>query len=257
MEFTFKNNTMKYLIFGDGEEFAVILQGWATKSELYRNITDTLSEKYTVIFPLLSGFGESDEPREPMCVSDYAEAVNALLSSLNVTRAHIFCHSYGGRVFFKLNAMENRAVEPIDVVLCDVAGVVPKKSLKTKLRIKFFKLGRKLLSTKLGAFFFPDALENLRRRQGSADYNAASPVMRQTLVKSVNEDLCHLFSNVKCPALIMWGVDDDAVPLSDAYLIEKAVADGAVIEFKASGHFPFLTEWGRFCAVLRSFLKID
>ncbi len=253
--FVFDGNTTEYLVLGEGAECVVFLQGWATKSELYTNVLSLISQKYRVIFPLLPGFGESEEPKIPFSVSDYASLVDALLKSLEVKEAHFFCHSYGGRVFFKLNASEH-FTNALSAVLCDVAGIVPKKSLKTKLRIRAFKLGKKLLSTRAGAFFFPDALENLKRRSGSADYNAASPVMRQTLVRSVNEDLRHLFSAVKCPALIMWGVNDDAVPLSDAYLIERSIADGAVIKFEQSGHFPFLTEPQKFAAVLSSFLNI-
>ena len=254
--FDFKGNKVKYFTAGNGGEHVVFLQGWATKSELYANVIDTLAEKYTVIFPALSGFGESDEPLSSFCVDDYADLVDSLLRSLDVKSAKFFCHSYGGRVFFKLNARADRFTTPSSVVLCDVAGVVPKKSLKTKLKIKLYKLGRRILSTRAARFFFPDALEELRRKNGSADYNSASPVMRETLVRSVNEDLTHLFSKIDCPTLIMWGSRDDAVPLSDAFLIEKAVADSAVIEFTESGHFPFLTEMPRFLAVLRSFFSI-
>ena len=254
--FDFKGNEVKYFTAGNGDEYMVFLQGWATKSELYAKVIDVLSEKYTVIFPALSGFGESDEPTSSFCVDDYADLVDALLRSLEVKSAKFFCHSYGGRVFFKLNARADRFTSPTSVVLCDVAGVVPKKSLYKRLRIKIYKLGRRILSTRPAQFFFPDALEELRRKNGSADYNSASPVMRETLVRSVNEDLTHLFSAVGCPTLIMWGTHDDAVPLSNAYLIEKAVADSAVIEFTESGHFPFLTEMPRFLAVLRSFFSI-
>lgn len=256
-EFIRGKNTMKYFVAGDGEEFAVVLQGWATKSELYRDIIDQMAKKYTVIFPALLGFGESEEPSEPFSVGDYASLVNELLAHLGVKRAHFFCHSYGGRVFFKLNAMEYRYTEPSSVILSDVAGVMPKKSLAKRLKVRGYKLARRVLSTKAVSFFFPDALETLRRKNGSADYNSASPVMRATLVRSVNEDLCHLFDKVSCPALIMWGVADDAVPLSDAYLIESRISDSAVIEFSQSGHFPFITERARFLAVLSSFFNIS
>lgn len=50
---------------------------------------------------------------------------------------------------------------------------------------------------------------------GSADYAAASPLMRQVLVKVVNENLEPLLPNIKCPALLVWGVNDTATPLSD------------------------------------------
>ena len=53
-EFLFEDNKIKYFTLGNGEEYAVILQGWATKSALYSDIIPALSEKYTVIFPALS-----------------------------------------------------------------------------------------------------------------------------------------------------------------------------------------------------------
>lgn len=205
---------------------------------------------------MLSGFGESAEPKSSFCVADYARLVNSLLAELGVKEAVFFCHSYGGRVFYKLNAMTDRATHPISAILTDVAGIVPKKSLYKRLRVKLYKLGRRILSTKAMRYFFPDALEELRRKNGSADYNSATPVMRETLVRSVNEDLSDLIPLVDCPTLIMWGVNDDAVPLSDAYKIRDFISDSAVIEFSESGHFPFITERARFLAVVRSFFSI-
>ena len=183
-----------------------------------------------------------------MCVSDYAEAINDLLSHLGITKARFFCHSFGGRVFFKLNAMENRFTKPTSVILCDVAGIVPKKSLKTRIKVRFFKIMKRLS---------PKTAERMRKKVGSADYNSASEIMRKTLVLAVNEDLRHLFPLVSVPSLIMWGKNDSAVPLSDAYIIEKAISDSAVIVFEQSDHFPFLTERARFIAVLRSFFNIQ
>ena len=246
-EFFTRFGTIKYFTEGDGSEFAVILQGWATDRSLYDSIVRTLSDKYTVIFPALPGFGESDEPNEPMSVSDYAEAINSLLDHLGIKRAHFFCHSFGGRVFFKLNAMNDRFTEPDRVILCDVAGIVPHKSKVKQAKIKLFKLGKRL---------FPALAESVRSKAGSDDYRSASEIMKKTLVLAVNEDLSHLFHLICCPTLIMWGATDDAVPLSDAYRIESEVSDSAVIVFEQSGHFPFLTEEVRFLSVTRSFFNI-
>ena len=246
-EFSTRFGTIKYFTEGSGEDYAVMLQGWATDRSLYDGIVRVLAEKYTVIFPALFGFGESDEPREPMSVSDYAEVINSLLGHLGVKRAHFFCHSFGGRVFFKLNAMESRFTAPERVILCDVAGIVPHRSFAKRMKMKLYKLGKRL---------FPRLATAMRSKVGSADYNAASDVMKKALVLAVNEDLRHLFQRIDVPTLIMWGRADDAVPLSDAYLIESSVADSAVIVFEESGHFPFITEQARFLAVVRSFFAI-
>ena len=246
-EFLSKFGTIKYFTEGEGENYAVVLQGWATNRSLYDGIVSAISEKYTVVFPALQGFGESDEPTSPMSVSDYAEAINELLGHLNIKKAHFFCHSFGGRVMFKLNALENRFTEPERIILSDVAGIVPKKSLKTKIKVRFFKIMKHLS---------PKTAEKMRKKVGSADYNSASEIMRKTLVMAVNEDLRHLFHNISVPTLIMWGRADDAVPLSDAYLIEAAISDSAVIVFDHSGHFPFLTERERFISILKSFFHV-
>lgn len=247
-ELSTRFGTMKYYIEGEGEEFAVMLQGWATDRSLYESVVKTLSKRYRVIFPAFHGFGESCEPIAPMSVSDYAEAVNLLLTFLGVRSALFFCHSYGGRVFYKLNALEVRYTEPTRVILCDVAGIVPKRSLFRRVKMRVFKLGKKL---------FPRLAEKLRSKAGSSDYNSASNTMKQTLVLAVNEDLRHLFPLINAPTLIMWGRYDSAVPLSDAYLIESSVADSAVVVFENSDHFPFITEEGRFLTVVRSFFCID
>jgi pimeloyl-ACP methyl ester carboxylesterase len=239
---------MKYSVIGEGDEFAVMLQGWATNRSIYNGIVKELSKKYTVIFPALQGFGESSDPVAPMSVSDYAEAVNALLARLGITRAVFFCHSYGGRVFFKLNSLENRFTAPSLLILSDVAGIVPRRSLARRIKMKLFKIGKRL---------FPSLAKKLRSHAGSADYNAASDVMKKTLILAVNEDLRHLFPSVSAPTLIMWGSLDDAVPLSDAYIIEASIPDSAVVVFEQSAHFPFITEEERFLAVVRSFFNIN
>ncbi len=246
-EFLSRFGTIKYFTEGEGNEYAVILQGWATKRSLYDGITKAISEKYTVIFPALPGFGESDEPQAAMSVSDYAETINGLLEHLGIKKAHFFCHSFGGRILFKLNAMGNRFTSPDRIILCDVAGIVPKKPFSVKVKVCLFKIMKHLC---------PPLAAKMRKRVGSADYNSASEVMRKTLVLAVNEDLRHLFEKIDAPTLIMWGRHDDAVPLSDAYLIEASVKDSAVIVFEQSSHFPFLTEEARFIPILKSFFNI-
>lgn len=247
---------MRYLETGRGKETAVILQGWGTDHKIYSLIISELAKKYRVIFPLLPGFGGEKEPKEPMSVSDYASLVNSLLRTLNIASADFFCHSYGGRIFFKLSASESTFTRANRVILCDVAGIMPKRNAYSKFKVKLFKFTRKLISTAVMRFLYPTLLDELNAKSGSEDYRNASPVMRQTLVLAVNEDLRHAIPSVKASTLVMWGKNDDAVPLSDAYYIESAIADSAVVVFENSGHFPFATEWNAFRSVMSSFLLI-
>lgn len=102
----------------------------------------------------------------------------------------------------------------------------------------------------------PNALDNLRKKNGSADYNAASPIMRQCLVKVVNEDLTPLISNIKASTLLIWGEKDDATPLSDGQLMEKLIPDAGLVVLENSGHYAFLEQGVRFCRIISSFFNI-
>lgn len=104
---------------------------------------------------------------------------------------------------------------------------------------------------------FPDALENLRKRHGSADYLAASPLMRQTLVRTVNEDLAPLLPKIKAEVLLIWGENDDATPLSDGKRMEKEMPDAALVVIENAGHYAFLEQQYTFLRILSSYLKIQ
>ena len=92
---------------------------------------------------------------------------------------------------------------------------------------------------------------------GSADYNAASPVMRQTLVKVVNEDLCELMPHITCPTLLIWGTADTATPLSDAVKMNSLMPESAIVKLEGAGHFSFLDQQPRFLRILASFLNVS
>ncbi len=246
---------INYIKEGEGD-FVVLLHGWGSNIELFRGVTDVLKTKYTVIAPDMPGFGKSDEPKEPWDVSAYAEFIIKFLSEFGVKHATFLGHSFGGRVIFKLFEMENLPFEINKVILVDAAGVKPKKTFKQKLKTYKYKLGKSILSLPPVMRLFPNAIENLKSRSGSADYRAASPMMRQCMVRVVNEDLTHVFSSVNVPALLIWGKNDTATPLCDAKLMEKLIPDAGLVVLEHSGHYSFLEEAYTFNKVLASFMNI-
>ena len=104
---------------------------------------------------------------------------------------------------------------------------------------------------------FPNALENLRNKHGSADYKAASPMMRQVLVNTVNEDLSALLPKCTPETLLIWGRNDDAAPLCDGERMEKEMPDAGLVTLDNAGHFAFIEQQFIFLRVLSSFLGID
>jgi pimeloyl-ACP methyl ester carboxylesterase len=61
-----------------------------------------------------------------------------------------------------------------------------------------------------------DRMEALRRRHGSADYRAATGIMRDVFVRVVNESYEDQLARVQCPVELVWGDDDAETPLAVA-----------------------------------------
>ncbi|MDE7358746.1 MAG: alpha/beta hydrolase, partial [Lachnospiraceae bacterium] len=174
-----------------------------------------------------------------------------------IEKLSVVVHSFGGRVFFKMNARENLPFTIERAVLIDSAGILPKKTFRQKASLRCYKIGRAFMSTKVMHFLYPDAVEDMRRGRGSSDYNNATPLMRATLVKVVNEDLEPLIHLVKCPTLLVWGDLDTATPIGDARRMEELIADAGLVVCEGAGHFSYAEQPAKVNGALQVFLGIN
>ena len=136
----------------------------------------------------------------------------------------------------------------------DAAGVVPKRSLGYKLRQRAYKCLRVLGTNKLTKPLFGEVYEIQRDKRSSADYKAASPVMRKTLSNVVNTDMTPFMPKIKVPVLLIWGENDTATPLSDGQLMEKLIPGSGLAVVKGGSHFPFVENPSQFSAILSAFM---
>lgn len=255
MECLVKGIRVNYEMKGQGDT-VLLLHGWASSLRPYRQLMEQLCVKYRVIALDFPGMGQSEEPPEPWDVDGFADFTLAFLEQFGVEKISLVGHSYGGRVILKL---ANRDLPfAIDrIVLIDSAGIKPPSSKKKSARQRVYKLGKWFLSLKPVARLFPTALEKLRVKFGSADYAAASPIMRQCLVKAVNEDLSHLLPGVKAPTLLVWGDRDTATPLSDAKQMEQAIPNAGLALIPGTGHFSFVENPYLFGRIMASYFGLE
>ncbi len=234
----------------------VILQGWGTELSLYEGLISHLSKTHRVIAPELPGFGETPEPPSAWSAAEYSSFVLSFLDLLNVKKAILLGHSNGGRIIIK-TVGSGANLEVPKIILIGSAGLVHEKTPEQLRRQKRYKLGKALLSSAPVKLVFPDALEKFKQRSGSADYRNASPVMRDTLVKLVNEDMSALLPSIRQPTLLIWGELDDATPVSDARRMEKLLPDGGLVVVKGAGHYCYLEQPLFVYRVLDSFLGVN
>lgn len=243
---------IEYIDQGVGD-VVLLLHGWNAPAVTYKLIIDHLSTRYRVIAPNAPGCGGSDEPPKPWTVDDFADFTEAFARSLGIEKAVLMGHSFGGRTIIKLMNRKERAFAVEKIVLLDAAGIKPKRSLKYYVKVYSFKATKWLFNLPPMKALFPDAVENARKKHGSADYRQASEVMRRTMTLCINEDLTPLLGGVDVSTLLIWGEDDTATPLRDAKIMEKGIPDAGLVVLKG-GHFAFADSWGQCARVLDVFL---
>lgn len=231
----------------------LLLHGWGASFDTYRGIINALKNRCRVVAVNFPGCGKSDTMKTPWTLEDYCDFVLKFMKAVNLQDPILFGHSHGGRVTMKLVA--DSLVNPPKIVLLDAAGLIPKKSFKQKWRAKSFKAIKTVLTLPVIKSFSGGLMEKARNHYGSADYNAAPLVLRQTLVSLVNTDIRDILHKISCPTLLIWGENDTATPLSDAKIIESLIPDCGLCVLKDCGHFAFCEKPFEANAIINSFIK--
>ena len=224
----------------------LFLHGWGAPAETYRLMIDHLAAYCRVVAPDLPGFGGSAEPSEPWCVDEYVDWTVDFAAALGLAEVILMNHSFGGRISIKLLARRPLPFGVKKAVFMDAAGIRPKRGLKYYTKVYSYKAMKKL---------FPKLVAKRQGKAGSADYRNASPLMRQTMVRCINEDLTHLLKDNPVSTLLIWGSADTATPLSDGQKMEQLIPDAGLVVLEGAGHFAFAQQWGLCSRVLDSFLK--
>lgn len=239
------------------EPLVVLLHGWGANITLFDNLMNVVCQKYPVVALDMPGFGKSQEMSEPWDVGQYTDFVIDFISKFNYKNVILLGHSFGGRVIIKMLTQREIPFSVDKIIMVDTAGIKPKKTFKQKARQRVFKIGKWFYNLSFVKKISPNGLSDWRKKFGSADYNDASEIMKTTLVKVVNEDLTDFLPKITADALLIWGENDTATPLSDGQLMEKLIPNSGLVTLKNAGHYSFLDQQFTFNRVIKSYLKID
>lgn len=193
--------------YGSGAPTVLALHGWRRD---HSDFDTTLKEpdELPAVGVDLPGFGATPPPSSPWGSRQYADALFPLVEQM-AAPVVVLGHSFGGRIAVELAGAHPEVVGGLvltGVPLFRPAGARPKSPLK-------FRLARRLA---LGGLLSETRMELYRQRYGSADYRAASGVMREVLVRLLGEQYDEALSMITCPVELVWGDDDTAAPLAVA-----------------------------------------
>jgi pimeloyl-ACP methyl ester carboxylesterase len=232
-----------------GDLPVLVLHGWGAHLEAVEPIVAALEGETEVLALDLPGFGESDPPPEAWDGDDYARFVLRFLDHEGVERCHVLGHSNGGRVGICIAADHPERVGRL--LLCDSAGLRPKRGARYYSRVAVAKVGRVV-----GLLGGPGRRlqERMRRRVASTDYIEASEAMRGTFRKLVARDLSDRMPRIKSPTLLVWGELDDDTPLWMGRRMEELIPGAGLAVLNGAGHYSYADDPVGFARIARLFL---
>ena len=238
MRINIANMDINYIQYGSGKDI-VLLHGWGQNIEMMKPLGDLLTN-YRITILDFPGFGESDKLSSNYTIYQYNELLEEFLENLKIKKPIIMGHSFGGRVGI-VYASRN----PVEKLVLFGAPCVreKRKSVKESLLKGLKKIPG---MDKIG--------EYAKNFIGSEDYKNATPVMRDTLVNVVNEDLSESAKNIKCPTLLIWGTNDVASPIEDARKLECILPDAGLVELQGYTHYAYLEALSQVIKILEKFL---
>ena len=235
-----KDLNVKYEQYGEGED-VILLHGWGQNIAMMEPLGNNLFKHYRVTILDLPGFGESDEPKEALTIYDYADVVKRLADKLEIKKPVLIGHSFGGRVAIVYASK----YETEKVVLLGAPCVREKE--KESLKVKVLKKLKKVP-------ILSNFEEFAKKHIGSEDYKNASPIMREILVNTVNEDLTGCALKINVPTLLIWGTNDTEAPLADAKKLERLLKDGGLVTYEGGSHYTYIEFLGPVSNVIKTFL---
>lgn len=220
---------------GEGQDI-IFLHGWGGSIASFYGAGQSLSKCFRVTLVDFYGFGNTIHPDSPLNLDDYVNSIVNIINHYRMQNVLLVGHSFGGRVAIKLAQKYGHLVGKI--VLCDSAGIIPKRRIKYYFKVYLHKLLRKLGFNHAG---------------GSKDYKSLNSVMKQTFKNIVNEDLTALTKKVTAPTMIIWGDKDKETPIYMAKMLHKNIPNSGLVIFKNCGHFAYIERQDIFYAILIKF----
>lgn len=195
---------------GESPARVVALHGWGRTGSDFVGILAGLD----AVSIHLPGFGPTAAPDVVWGTDDYARLVADAIAPL--APVVLVGHSFGGRIAVRLAASRPELVSGLVLTGAPLVRLTAPSTPALSFRIV------KVLN-RIG--LIPDrVLEARRARSGSADYNAAHGVMRDILVKTVNENYDADLARITAPTWLVWGEGDTAAPTAAGKVASERIS---------------------------------
>ncbi|MGB9737013.1 alpha/beta fold hydrolase [Chloroflexus sp.] len=237
-------------------QIVILIHGWSSSSFAMSPLIPLLSRRFRCIAIDLPGYGESPPLRERATIGRYAQLVGRLITGLSEHPAVLIGHSMGGMISTTLALQVPQLVDRMVLICPTISGrlsfwintfVSPITMME---RFPFFSRLLSLLEPSMlsvtDSLMKPASFAE-RSAISEADYlrlraDARRPgqgrVRAECFVAMRRQDLSGRLRELETPALVIWGAEDNTVPLRDAGVVADEWQNADLRIVPKAGHWP-------------------
>jgi pimeloyl-ACP methyl ester carboxylesterase len=214
----------------------------------------------------LPGFGRADKPSSfPSTVPAYAAFIDEARRQLDIERAHLIVHDFGGPFGLTWAGRHPEALASVTIVNAPpVAGYrwyplahVWRTPLAgellhlTLIKTTFVMLAKRGHPRGLPAEF----LDRMWRDYDRGTRRAVLKLYRSTDARAMSPVPPSVFRELDRPTLVVWGMHDAYIPTRFAELHREAFPNLTFVELPDSGHFPMADDPDGLAGAVLPFLQ--
>lgn len=257
-----------------GDETAppiILIHGFISSNLIWSHVLRPLAQAgFRAVAPDLPGYGYSDKPADAQyTIDEQARNVVGLMDRLRMEKAVIVGASYGGAIAATVALDYPERVSKLVLV-----GAVTNDDAKKKflLRVSAMPLiGDIATPLFLGSrWILRKRMEDMYRRMGrpvndkmvaSRHHLLATSSTHRAMIRTARRWNANRIerqaSLIRQPTMLVWGDQDDHIPLKNAFWLRDVIPNSKLIVFRDCGHLPPAERPEKFVEVLVNFVRTD
>ncbi|HQR94619.1 MAG TPA: alpha/beta hydrolase, partial [Sediminibacterium sp.] len=245
----------------------VLIHGTSSSLLTWDSVVDNLKDKHRIIRMDLPAFGlTGPNPFKDYSFDYYTHFVDSFLLKLSVNKCIIIGNSLGGGIAWHYALAYPQKVAKL--VLVDASGF---SSLSKSKGALGFKIAQTPVLNQIVKFVTPRFLVRKSLEDVYADDSRISDSLvdiyfkmtlregnRSALIDRMRagfQNESEKIATLKTPTLIIWGEEDQLIPIEHAYRFQKAIPNSQLSVFKSVGHVPMEEAPKQFSTTLTNFLN--
>ncbi len=269
--FDYQGIKINYYEAGQGPP-VILLHGFGACTYTWRYLAPALAKDHRVFALDLKGYGLSDKPEDgKYAVSDQADMVAEFIRTRDLHDLVVVGHSMGGGVtlmtYFQVRQDSPARIRKL--VLIDSAGYPQKMPWFIRFaRIPVLnEIGGRLLSSRFvtsmvlrKCYYNKDKITD--EQIDTYAYYGSLPGAREAVIQTAKqiipediEAVTARYKTISVPVLIIWGAEDEVVPLSVGKQFKRDIPGSELVILPKCGHIPPEEEWQKTNEFVEAFLK--